>query len=67
MLSKERIEAYRNMSQEDRWREVEALMTYAWRFLKSLPHEEMERRLARDAEEHDKSDQIILDHLRRLP
>jgi len=42
-------------------------MTFAWRFLQELPHEEVERRLAWDREEHDKGDAIILEHLRRFP
>lgn len=67
MLSDERIEAYRMMSQEERWREVEELMTFAWRFLKQLPHEEVERRLAFDRKQHDESDEIVLAHLRRFP
>lgn len=67
MLSEEQLEAYRNMSQEERWREVEALMTYAWRYLQTLPAEEVQRRLDLDAAEHDKSDQIMLAHLRKYP
>ncbi|MBL9000830.1 MAG: hypothetical protein JNK25_06805 [Phycisphaerae bacterium] len=60
-----RIEAYRKMPQEERWREVQALMTYAWRFLKQLPHEEVARRLAEDRKRHDDSDEIMLAHLRK--
>jgi hypothetical protein len=67
MLSEAQLEAYRSMTVEERWQEVEALMTLAWRFLKALPHEEAERRLAYDREQHDKSDAIILDYLRRFP
>lgn len=67
MLSEDKLEAYRRMTPEERWREVEALMTFAWRSLKSLPREEMERRLAYDTEQHDKSDAIILEFLRRFP
>lgn len=52
MLSEAQIEAYRRMTQEERWREVEALMTFAWRFLKELPDKERERRLAYDREQH---------------
>ena len=37
MLSKERIERYRRMTPEERWREVEELMTLAWRSLLELP------------------------------
>ncbi len=37
MLSPSQIEAYRRMSPAERWREVEALMTLAWRSLKQLP------------------------------
>lgn len=65
MLSPERIEAYRKMSPEERWREVEALMTLAWRMLKQLPHEEVARRLAIDQQQHDEADEIVLEHLRR--
>jgi len=67
MLSDAKIEAYRKMSQPERWREVEALMTYAWNQLKQLPHDEVARRLARDKKEHDDADEIILAHLRRFP
>lgn len=66
MLSEAKLEAYRNMTVEERWHEVEALMTFAWRFLKELPHEEVERRLAYDRDQHDKSDAIMLDYLRRF-
>jgi hypothetical protein len=65
MLSREQLEAYRAMTLEQRWRETEALMALAWRMLKELPHEEVERRLAYDREEHDKADAIVLAHLRR--
>ena len=67
MLSDAKIEAYRKMSQEERWREVEQLMTFAWRFLKQLPHEEVERRLALDRRMHDEADARMLAHLRRFP
>ena len=66
MLSDEKIEAYRRMTPEERWREVEELMTLAWRMLLELPEDERNRRLAIIREEHEKSDAIILDHLRRL-
>ena len=46
MLSKERLEAYRRMTPEERWRETSALMVYAWEALLQLPFEERERRLA---------------------
>lgn len=67
MLSTDKLEAYRAMTPEERWREVEELMTFAWRFLKQLPDEEVERRLAYDRREHDKADAIVLEHLRRFP
>ena len=67
MLSDAQIQAYREMSQEERWREVEALMTLAWRMLKELPHEEVARRLALDQRLHDEGDEIMLAHLRRFP
>ena len=66
MLSDARIEAYRKMPQAERWREVEELMTFAWRFLKQLPEEEVERRLAEDRRRHDEGDEIVLAHLRRF-
>jgi hypothetical protein len=65
MLDDERMKAYRAMPQEARWHEVEELMTFAWRFLKSLPHEEVARRLESDRQQHDAADQAMLDHLRR--
>jgi hypothetical protein len=67
MLSESKLAAYREMSVEERWHEVEQLMTFAWRFLKELPPEELERRLAYDQEQHDKSDAMVLEYLRRLP
>ncbi|MBI4602378.1 MAG: hypothetical protein HY721_10510 [Planctomycetes bacterium] len=66
MLSQEKIEAYRRMTPEERWREVEELMTIAWRALLELPEEERQRRLAVIREEHEESDRILLEQLRRL-
>ena len=66
MLSEARIEAYRLMTPEERWREVEELMTLAWRDLQALPEEERNRRLAIIREEHEESDRILIEHLRRL-
>lgn len=66
MLSQEQIEAYRRMTPEERWEQVEALMSLAWSMLKELPEEERERRLAWDSEQHDRADAIILEHLRRF-
>jgi hypothetical protein len=37
MMSPDQLDRYRQMSQPERWREVELLMTYAWRALKQLP------------------------------
>ncbi len=54
------------MTPEERWKEVEELMTLAWRDLKSRPKEERERILALIREESDKSDALILEGLRRL-
>lgn len=67
MLSEAQLNAYREMTLEERWHEVEELMTFAWRFLSELPEEEIERRLAHDREQHDKSDAIVLEYLRRFP
>lgn len=66
MLSDARIDAYRRMTPEERWREVEELMTFAWRSLLALPEEERERRLALIREEHEASDAILLERLRRV-
>lgn len=66
MLSAEKIQAYRRMTQEERWREVEALMTLAWDSLKQLPKEEVERRLAQDRKWHDEGDELVRARLRRL-
>lgn len=65
MLSEEKLEAYRRMTPEERWREVEELRTLAWRDLCALPPEERERRLAIIRQEHEESDAIKLEHLRR--
>jgi hypothetical protein len=67
VLSQERIERYRRMTPEERWQEVEELMTLAWLSLLELPQEERERRLAVIREEHEHSDAILIEHLRRLP
>jgi hypothetical protein len=55
------------MSPEERWREVEELMTIAWRALRELPEEERRRRLEVIRQEHDQSDAIWMDHRGRLP
>lgn len=65
MLSPERIEAYRRMTPAERWREVEALMTFAWRDLKRRPREERERILAVIRAQHEESDRLMLEGLRR--
>jgi len=66
VLSDERIAAYRRMTPEERWREVEELMTLAWRALLERSAEERERVLRHVREEHDKSDAVMLEALRRL-
>jgi hypothetical protein len=65
MLSAERLEAYRRMTSEERWREVEALMTLAWRDLLARPQAERDRILALIREEHEASDALMLEGLRR--
>jgi hypothetical protein len=66
MLSPSQLDAYRKMSQAERWREVESLMTFAWRALKQLPREEIDRRLAIDRARQDQADEAMLAHLRRF-
>jgi hypothetical protein len=66
MLSEAKIEAYRRMTAEERWREVEELMTIAWRSLKELPEDERRRRLELSREEHEMSDAIVLERLGSL-
>ncbi len=66
MLSDAKMEAYRRMTPEERWREVEELMTLAWRSLLELSYEERQRRLAIIREEHEISDRIVFEHLKRL-
>ena len=63
MLSQEKIQAYRRMCVEERWREVEELMTLAWRTLKELPADERARRLEVIREEHETSDAVLLERL----
>ena len=46
--------------------EVEELMTLAWRDLRARPPRERERILTWIREEHEKSDALILEGLRRL-
>ncbi len=66
MLSNSKIEAYRRMSPGERWREVEELMSLAWRTLQALPDDELQRRVQVIRNEHDLSDAIILERLRTL-
>lgn len=66
MLSARKLEEYRRMAPGDRWREVEELMTLAWRSLLDLPPGERQRRLDMIREEHEASDRIIIEHLRRM-
>ena len=65
MLSDAKIAAYRRMTPEERWREVEELMTLAWQDLLARPAEERERVLRHLREEHEKSDALMLEALRR--
>lgn len=64
MLSDAKIAAYRRMTPEERWREVEELMTLAWRDLLARPPEERERILRHVRAERDRSDALMLDALR---
>jgi hypothetical protein len=66
MLDEQRLERYRRMTPDERWSEVEELMTLAWRSLLELPEEERQRRLDLIREEHELSDAIILAHLRQF-
>lgn len=66
MLSEATIRAYRSMSIEERWQEVEELMTLAWRTLQELPDDEFERRLAAIRAEHEASDAALLERLRSV-
>jgi hypothetical protein len=66
VLSDVKIAAYGRMTPEERWREVEELMTLAWRDLLARSTEERERVLRHLREEHDKSDAVMLAALRRL-
>ncbi len=45
MLSKERLEAYRKMTPQQKWAETRELIESVWAILSSLPPEERERRL----------------------
>jgi hypothetical protein len=54
------------MTPEERWREVEELMTLAWRALLELPEEERQRRLKVIREEHEESDRVLLAELRKV-
>ena len=66
VISEARLERYRNMTPEERWGEVEELMTLAWRGLLELPDEERNRRLQVIRDEHEAGNRILLEHLRRL-
>ena len=67
MLSERKLEAYRRMTPEERWQEVEELMTLAWRSLLELPAEERQRRLNVIREEHEESDRVLLAELKKFP
>ncbi|MBI3267805.1 MAG: hypothetical protein HYZ53_02190 [Planctomycetes bacterium] len=67
MLSEVKLNAYRRMTPEQRWREVEELMQIAWQDLLALPEEERNRRLAIVRAEHDQSDAVLLARLRECP
>ena len=54
------------MTPEERWREVEELMTLAWRSLCERSAEERARVLRAAREAHDASDALMLEALRRL-
>lgn len=66
MLSEAKLQAYRRMTPEQRWREVEELMTLSWRSLLELPEPERLRRLALIREEHERSNRAMLNHFRKL-
>ena len=66
MLSLQKIEMYRRMTPQERWKEVEELMTLAWRSLLELPAEERRRRLDLIRREHAESNDRIVEHLRRF-
>ena len=63
MLSEAKVAAYRRMTPEERWREVEELMTLAWRALQELPDRERARRIALIREEHERANGILLRRL----
>ena len=65
MLSPDRIQHYRRMSPAERWREVEELMTLAWRTLAALPDEERQRRLSLLRQRQEASTQAMVDYLER--
>ena len=65
-MSAEKIDAYRRMTPEQRWREVEELTTMAWRDLLARPPEERARVLNHIRMEHERSDALILEALRSL-
>jgi hypothetical protein len=66
VLSAERLAAYRRMTPAERWREVEALMTLAWRTLQALPESERRRRLDIVRAQHDASNDALLAALQRV-
>lgn len=66
MLSDAKVEAYRRMTPEERWREVEELMTLAWRSLLELPEDDRRRRLEIIRREHEEGNALIVEALRRL-
>jgi len=66
MLGDAKIAAYRRMKPEERWREVEELTTLAWRDLLARSPEDRERVLRHLREEHERSDAVMLEALRRV-
>ena len=63
MLSEAKVAAYRRMTPEERWREVEELMSLAWRTLLDLPAEERARRMAVMRKEHETDNAVLVKYL----
>jgi hypothetical protein len=64
MLSKERLEAYRRMTPQQKWAETCELIDAGWQILLSLSPEERERRLEIMRREHEAGNDAIVKALK---
>lgn len=66
MIGRERLEMYRKMTPEERWREVREMMRSSWEWLLRLPPEDLDKRLALIRRQHDEGNELIAKKLREM-